>query len=119
MRLALFGGLRPLTRGALLRDGFAGASLAFLNIPQVLGNARIAGTPVGFRTGVGVQGAIAMLGEMCGVTVGSRRTLGQVFELAQNLPHTKLPTVGLSRRSSLISKPRTRPPPKIFQGGKP
>src|SRR5580658_1328830 len=46
MRLTLFGGLRPFSRSAMLRDGLAGLSLAFLNIPQVLGYARIAGTPV-------------------------------------------------------------------------
>jgi MFS superfamily sulfate permease-like transporter len=46
MPVRLFGGLRPLVRGEVLRDVFAGASAASINIPQVLGYARIAGTPV-------------------------------------------------------------------------
>jgi high affinity sulfate transporter 1 len=46
MSIRLFGGLRPLDRGRVLRDVFAGASAASINIPQVLGYARIAGAPV-------------------------------------------------------------------------
>jgi sulfate permease, SulP family len=47
MRLSLFGGLRPFTRSGALRDAVAGVTLASMNIPQVLGHTRIAGTPVG------------------------------------------------------------------------
>ena len=46
MRLTLFGGLRPLTRGGAVRDALAGVTLASMNIPQVLGYTRIAATPV-------------------------------------------------------------------------
>jgi len=46
MRLILFGGLRPFSRSVAVRDVFAGVTLASMNIPQVLGYARIAGTPV-------------------------------------------------------------------------
>jgi SulP family sulfate permease len=46
MPIRLFGGIRPLRRGGVLRDVFAGASAASINIPQVLGYARIAGAPV-------------------------------------------------------------------------
>ncbi len=46
MPLSLFGGIRPVERKAVLRDVFAGVSLASINIPQVLGYARIAGMPV-------------------------------------------------------------------------
>jgi len=46
MSIRLFGGIRPLDRGRVLRDVFAGASAASINIPQVLGYARIAGAPV-------------------------------------------------------------------------
>ncbi len=46
MSIRLFGGIRPLDRGRVLRDIFAGASAASINIPQVLGYARIAGAPV-------------------------------------------------------------------------
>jgi high affinity sulfate transporter 1 len=46
MQLRLFGGLRPFNRGGALRDVLAGVTLASMNIPQVLGYTRIAGTPV-------------------------------------------------------------------------
>ena len=46
MPLSLFGGARPLRRDGLVRDSFAGMTLASINIPQVLGYTRIAGTPV-------------------------------------------------------------------------
>ena len=46
MRFRFFAGLRPLTRGGVLLDVFAGVNLASINIPQVLGYARIAGTPL-------------------------------------------------------------------------
>ncbi len=46
MPLSLFGGLRRLSRKGVLRDVRAGVELASINIPQVLGYARIAGTPV-------------------------------------------------------------------------
>src|ERR1700753_1668183 len=45
-RVILFKGLQPFNRKAALRDVFAGVNLAFMNIPQVLGYARIAGMPV-------------------------------------------------------------------------
>jgi len=44
--IRLFGGIGPLGRGAVWRDVLAGASTASINIPQVLGYARIAGAPV-------------------------------------------------------------------------
>src|ERR1700731_1938031 len=46
MRIVLFGGLRPFNLKAALRDAVAGVTLASMNIPQVLGYARIAGMPV-------------------------------------------------------------------------
>ena len=46
MRLMLLGGLRPFNVKMAVRDVFAGATLASMNIPQVLGYARIAGMPV-------------------------------------------------------------------------
>jgi sulfate permease, SulP family len=44
--LRLFAGLRPLERLRTLSDILAGINLASVNIPQVLGYTRIAGTPV-------------------------------------------------------------------------
>jgi len=46
MRLSFFGGLRPFSRRGSVRDSLAGVTLASMNIPQVLGYTRIAGTPV-------------------------------------------------------------------------
>src|SRR5271165_3934867 len=46
MRLSLFAGLRPVNRPRVTRDLLAGVSLASINIPQVLGYARIARMPV-------------------------------------------------------------------------
>ena len=51
---------------------------------------------VGFLTGVGFQVGIAMLSDMFGVTVGSHRTLVQVWEVLQGLPRSNLPTLALS-----------------------
>ena len=172
MRLILFQGLRPFCRSEAVRDAVAGATLSSMNIPQVLGYTRIAGTPVitglytvllplvafavfgssrhlvvaadsataaifsgslshmavpasekymalvgmvalltagllllarifklgfladflsrtvlvGFLTGVGIQVGIAMLGDMLGVEIHSRRTLAQAWEILQALP---------------------------------
>ena len=180
--LPIFSGLRPLSRAGAARDALAGLTLAAMNVPQVLGYAKIAGTPVvtglytlllplfcfavfgssrylvvaadsataailasrlagmaplastsyvalagmvallaamflflarmfelgfladflsetvlvGFLTGVGFQVAIAMLGDMLGVTVSSTRTIEQLMQVARGLPHLHLPTVCLA-----------------------
>ncbi|MGA3248996.1 MAG: SulP family inorganic anion transporter, partial [Paraburkholderia sp.] len=44
-RFGLLKGILPLNRAAALRDVFAGVTLASMDIPQVLGYARIAGMP--------------------------------------------------------------------------
>jgi SulP family sulfate permease len=46
MSIRLFAGLRPFSRKGLLRDCITGVSVASIDIPQVLGYARIAGAPV-------------------------------------------------------------------------
>jgi sulfate permease, SulP family len=46
MRPILFRGLRPFHRDTAIHDVFAGVTLASMNIPQVLGYARIAGMPL-------------------------------------------------------------------------
>lgn len=43
--VSLLKGILPIRRGAAIRDVLAGISLAFMDIPQVLGYARIAGMP--------------------------------------------------------------------------
>jgi len=51
---------------------------------------------VGFLAGVGFQVGIAVLGEMVGVEVHSRRTVGQLLEVFRSLPQIHLPTVVIS-----------------------
>jgi SulP family sulfate permease len=51
---------------------------------------------VGFLTGVGFQVAIAMLGDMLGISVSSHSTLAQGWEILQGLPGSNLPTLALS-----------------------
>lgn len=53
----------------------------------------------GFLAGVGVQIAIAMLGSMLGIEVRSHRTLGQLLEILEGLPHIELATTGLATLS--------------------
>src|SRR5271166_3085887 len=182
MRIPFFAGLSPIRPKDALRDAFAGVTLASMNIPQVLGYTRIAGTPVvtglytvllplvafaifgssrhlvvaadsataaifsgslsrmaeqqspeymalvgmvalitagllllarlfklgfladflsqtalvGFLAGVGVQVATAMLGGMTGVDTPSRRTLAQLWEMANGLPSLDLRMLALS-----------------------
>jgi SulP family sulfate permease len=182
MRVPIFGGLGPIKPREAARDALAGLTLASMNIPQVLGYTRIAGTPVvtglytvllplvafavfgssrhlvvaadsataaifasglstmaapgsahymalvgmvalltagllalarifrlgfladflsrtaliGFLTGVGVQVGIAMLGDMSGVAVPSRRTLVQLWQVLVGLTTLNPRTLGLS-----------------------
>ena len=44
--LNLFRGIRPFNRSGVIHDAVAGVQLAAMNIPQVLGYTKIAGTPV-------------------------------------------------------------------------
>ncbi|WP_322106254.1 SulP family inorganic anion transporter [Paraburkholderia sp. J41] len=182
MALELLRGVRPLTKAAAIRDALAGVQLASMNVPQLLGYARIAGMPavtglytgflpliafalfgasrhlvvaadsatatifasrlstmaapssaeyvalagmtalltavmlliarvfrlgfladflsrtvlVGFLTGVGVQVGVAMLGDMLGISVNSRRTVLQIKQIVLQLPAIHWPTLALS-----------------------
>jgi len=51
---------------------------------------------VGFLTGVGFQVGIAVLGEMVGIQVHSRRSVMQLAEISRHLPQVHLPTLALS-----------------------
>jgi MFS superfamily sulfate permease-like transporter len=51
---------------------------------------------VGFLTGVGFQVAIAVIGEMLGVSVSSRRTPEQLAEVIRGLSGLHVPTLSLS-----------------------
>ncbi|PXW27603.1 SulP family inorganic anion transporter [Paraburkholderia caballeronis] len=64
MAIELLRGIRPLTRASALRDALAGATLASMNVPQLLGYARIAGMPAvtGLYTGFLPLIAFALFG---------------------------------------------------------
>jgi sulfate permease, SulP family len=47
---------------------------------------------VGFLTGVGFQVGIAVLGELLGLEVHSRRSIGQLFEVVRDLPQLRMIT---------------------------
>ena len=51
---------------------------------------------VGFLTGVGLQVGVAVLGEMVGINVHSRRTPGQFLEVLRSLPQVHHLTLGVS-----------------------
>jgi len=51
---------------------------------------------VGFLTGVGIQVAVVMLGDMLGVAVQSHRTLSQAWEILLALTRLSIPTLLLS-----------------------
>ena len=51
---------------------------------------------VGFLAGVGCQVGIAMLGDMLGIAVHARRTLGQAWEILRELPQANLATLALA-----------------------
>src|SRR5271157_5720219 len=51
---------------------------------------------VGFLTGVGFQVGIAVLGQMLGLEVHSRRTVVQLVQVFRSLPHIHLPSLALS-----------------------
>jgi sulfate permease, SulP family len=51
---------------------------------------------VGFLTGVGVQVAIAMLGDMLGIDVKARNTALQLWQVVHGIPHLSLPTLVIS-----------------------
>jgi SulP family sulfate permease len=51
---------------------------------------------LGFLTGVGFQVGIAVLGQMLGLEVHSRRTVIQLAQVLRGLPHTHVPSLLLS-----------------------
>ncbi|HTP53140.1 MAG TPA: SulP family inorganic anion transporter [Anaeromyxobacteraceae bacterium] len=51
---------------------------------------------VGFLTGVGLQVAVAMLGDMVGVTIHSARTPVKLWEVLRGIPGCHVPTLALS-----------------------
>src|SRR5271166_5221680 len=101
MRLTLFGGLRPLTRGGGIRDAFAGITLASMNIPQVLGYTRIAGTPAvtGLYTVLLPLVGFAVFGSSRHLVVAADSATAAIF--SSSLSHMATP--GSAKYMALVS----------------
>ena len=91
MRLTLFHGLRPFRRSEAVRDAVAGATLASMNIPQVLGYTRIAGTPVitGLYTVLLPLVAFAVFGSSRHLVVAADSATAAIF--SGSLSHMAVP----------------------------
>jgi MFS superfamily sulfate permease-like transporter len=94
MPLALFGGIRPLDRRGVLRDVLAGVSTASINIPQVLGYARIAGAPLvaGLHTVLLPLVAFAIFGSSRHLIVAADSATAAI--LSASLSHMAVPASG-------------------------
>jgi SulP family sulfate permease len=81
MGLGVFSGLRPFRIGAAARDALAGVTLASMNIPQVLGYTRIAGTPVvtGLYTALLPVVAFAIFGSSRHLVVAADSATAAIF----------------------------------------
>src|ERR1700739_3207927 len=81
MRISLFAGLRPFSRSEAGRDVQASVTLASMNIPQVLGYTRIAGTPVvtGLYTVLLPLVAFAAFGSSRHLVVGADSATAAIF----------------------------------------
>ena len=91
MRLNLFGGLRPFRPREAGRDALAGVTLASMNIPQVLGYTRIAGTPVvtGLYTVLLPLVAFAVFGSSRHLVVAADSATAAIF--SSSLSHMATP----------------------------
>jgi sulfate permease, SulP family len=81
MAFELFRGVRPLSRASALRDALAGVQLAFMNVPQLLGYARIAGMPAvtGLYTGFLPLVAFALFGASRHLVVAADSATATIF----------------------------------------
>jgi sulfate permease, SulP family len=91
MRLSLFRGLWPLSRSGAVRDCLAGVVLASMNIPQVLGYTRIAGTSVvtGLYTVLLPPVAFAIFGSSRHLVVAADSATAAIF--SSSLSHMAMP----------------------------
>jgi SulP family sulfate permease len=91
MPLTFFGGLRPFNRQGAVRDFLAGINLASINIPQVLGYARIAGMPVitGLYTVLLPVVAFSVFGSSRHLVVAADSATAAIF--SSSLSHLAVP----------------------------
>jgi MFS superfamily sulfate permease-like transporter len=97
----LFSGLRPVTRNGAMRDFVAGLSVAAVNIPQVLGYARIAGAPVvtGLYTVLAPLIAFAAFGSSRHLVVAADSATAAIFSGSLS----QMATPGGPRYMALVS----------------
>jgi SulP family sulfate permease len=81
LNLGFFAGLLPLRRDGIMRDTIAGLALASMNIPQLLGYTRIAGTPAvtGLYTALLPLLMFAMLGSSRHLVVAADSATAAIF----------------------------------------
>jgi sulfate permease, SulP family len=84
MRFNILGGLLPFRPREALKDAFAGVTLASMNIPQVLGYTRIAGTPIvtGLYTVLLPLVAFAIFGSSRHLVVAADSATAAIFSSA-------------------------------------
>ena len=84
MRFNVLGGLLPFNPRGALKDAFAGLTLASMNIPQVLGYTRIAGTPIvtGLYTVLLPLVAFALFGSSRHLVVAADSATAAIFSSA-------------------------------------
>jgi SulP family sulfate permease len=84
MRFNILGGLLPFKPRGALKDAFAGLTLASMNIPQVLGYTRIAGTPIvtGLYTVLLPLVAFALFGSSRHLVVAADSATAAIFSSA-------------------------------------
>jgi sulfate permease, SulP family len=84
MRFNILGGLLPIKPRSALKDAFAGLTLASMNVPQVLGYTRIAGTPVvtGLYTVLLPLVAFAIFGSSRHLVVAADSATAAIFSSA-------------------------------------
>jgi sulfate permease, SulP family len=101
MRLRLFDGLRPFTRGGAIHNAFAGITLASMNIPQVLGYTRIAGMPAvtGLYTVLLPLAGFAAFGSSRHLVVAADSATAAIF--SSSLSHMATP--GSAKYMALVS----------------
>lgn len=92
--MTIFGGLWPFKPREAVRDALAGMTLASMNIPQVLGYTRIAGTPIitGLYTVLLPLVAFAVFGSSRHLVVAANSATAAIF--SSSLSHMAEPASG-------------------------
>ncbi len=101
MRFNILGGLLPLKPREAVKDVLAGVTLASMNIPQVLGYTRIAGTPIvtGLYTVLLPLVAFALFGSSRHLVVAADSATAAIFSsaLSRMAPLSLCPQSSVSR----------------------